>query len=213
LKILHVIADPLAPDNAVNKRVARAFFNTLNEIAPEIDVDTYDLYAAPPPFINSPIIQFLWYPPGAGGFEPTPEDHSASQFIREQCARLVAADILVLTAPVWNYGVPAIMKAWIDIMIAPNHTFRIGPGGPEPLHRVREFFIFLSSGGTLSRHNARDGLINQLSAAFEYIGITEPRIVWADGQDPALHPDYQQREQAALKQAELLAREIARRAR
>ena len=95
----------------MNKRVAQAFFNTLNEIAPEIDVDTCDLYAAPPPFINSRIIEYFWYPPDAGGYEPTTEDLAARQFIREQCARLVAADILVLTAPVWNYGVPAIMKS------------------------------------------------------------------------------------------------------
>lgn len=209
LKILHVIADPLGPDKAVNKRVAKAFFDTLGEIAPEIVVDTHDLYAARPPFIDYPLFRFLWNPSVDGDHEPTTEEHAARRFIREQCARFVGADILVLTAPVWNYSVPAILKAWIDVMIAPNYTFRFGDKGPEPLHRVRELLIFLSSGGTMSRHNARESLINQLSAAFEFIGVTESKVVWADGQDPALYPDYRQREAAALKQAELLARDVA----
>ncbi len=209
MNILHVIADPLPPAVAVNKRIAEAFFATLVEIAPDTNVDTHDLYADRPPFIDAALLQFLWMPATDGGAGPGPAEEAARQYVRTQCARVAAADVLVLAAPVWNYGVPAILKAWIDVIIAPNHTFRFGAHGPEPLHKIKDVFFFLSSGGTMTRHNARHGLTDQIGAAFGFIGIREPKVVWADGQDSKLHPDYRQREQAALDQARSLAREIA----
>lgn len=208
MRILHVIADPMPPEEAVNRRVAEAFFSTLRDCAPWIDVDTFDLYAAPPPFFDYPLFRFLWYPMLKPGYEPTPSEKVAGRVLAEMSARFNAADALVLTAPVWNYSMPAILKAWIDVTIAPNYSFRFVNGQREPLHRVRRLYFFLSSGGSMGHGKVRDSLMHQLQTTFSYIGIDDVTTVFADCQDPALYPDFRQRELSAIAQAQALARAL-----
>ena len=199
----------MPPDEAVNRRVAQAFFSTLNGVAPQIEVDTYDLYASPPPYFDYPMYRFLWYPLTKSGYEPTPREEAAGQLLSEHSARFNGAHMLALTAPVWNYSIPAILKAWIDVTITPNFSFRFVGNGREPLHQIKRLVFFLSCGGTMGRGKLRESLMNQLLATFAFIGITEVTTVFVEGQDPSLYPDYRQRERYAIEQAESLAREIA----
>lgn len=198
----------MPPEEAVNRRVAQAFFDTLNDAAPGIEVDTFDLYSAPPPFFDYPIFRFLWYPMLKPGYVPTASEKAAGRVLAEMSARFNVADALVLTAPVWNYSVPAILKAWIDVTIAPNYSFRFVNGRREPLHRIRKLIFFLSSGGSMGHGKVRDSLMHQLQTTFAYIGIEDANTVFADCQDPALYPDFRQREQDAIAQAQSLARAL-----
>lgn len=199
----------MPPEEAVNRRVAAAFFDELHVRAPQIEVDTYDLYKAPPPFFDYPLFRFLWYPIIRGGYQPTPREIEAGQVVSRLSARFKAAHMLVLTAPVWNYSVPAILKAWIDVTIAPNFSFRFVDRKLVPLHQIGRVFIFLSSGGSMGQGKVRDSLLTQLSAAFAFIGINDVTTVFVDCQDSALYPDSRERELRAIEQAQSLAREIA----
>ena len=209
MHILHVIADPMPLEEAVNRRVAQAFFRTLNEAAPDVEVDTYDLYSAPPPYFDYPIFRFLWYPMIKPGYEPTSSETAAGRVLADMSSRFNVADALVLTAPVWNYSVPAILKAWIDVTVAPNYSFQFVDGRRVPLHRIRKLFFFLSSGGSMGHGKVRDSLMHQLLTTFAYIGITDVATVFADCQDASLYPDYLQRERDAAAQAVSLARALA----
>lgn len=202
----------MPPAEAVNKRIAQAFFQRLSELAPEIEagieVDEYDLYTAPPNFFDYNTYRYLWYPFADEAYQAGPEEERAGRLVADQCRRFNRADILALTAPVWNYYVPAILKSWIDLVVAPNQTYRFGAGGMEPLHRLQRLVLFISSGGTMARDNARESLLQLLTAPFAFIGIKETHVVWADGQDRRLFADAQEREAQAVKEARLLAEEL-----
>ena len=208
LNILHIISDPMPLDEAVDKRIAGAFFHTLSDLAPEVTIDDYDLYTSPPAFFDYPTYRYLWYPQEEPAFVCGPEEAQAGARVREQCERLQQADLLVLTAPVWNYSIPAILKAWIDLVIAPNHIYRFGAQGLEPIHKLQRLIIFISSGGTMLRDNARETLLKHLTAPFGFIGVKNIDVVWADGQDQRLFPDHLEREVGAAAEARRLAREI-----
>lgn len=199
----------MPPEESVNKRIAGAFFDHVREINPGIDIDEYDLYSLPPPFLDYNVYRYLWYPLSDPNYQPTPEETRAGEYVRQQCDRLAQADILALTAPVWNYSVPAILKAWIDMIIAPNYLYRFGESGPEAMHHLGCVVMFISSGGTMLRNNARQSLLNHLQAPFQFVGVQDYKVVWADGQNKSLYPDYRQREEKAIMESRLLAEEVA----
>ena len=196
-------------DESVDKRIANAFFKHLNEINPDIEIDEYDLYTLPPPFLDYDVYRYLWYPLSDTRYEPSPEEIQSGEYLRQQCERLKQADIVVLTTPVWNYSVPAILKAWIDMVIAPNYLFQFGDNGIEPMHELKCLILFVSSGGTMSRNNARESLLNHLQAPFHFIGMQDCKVIWADGQNKSLYPDYREREEKAIMESRLLAEQIA----
>ena len=80
---------------------------------------------------------------------------------------------------------------------------------PEQMHHLKTLIMFISSGGTMSRNNARESLINHLQAPFQFIGMKDFRIIWADGQNKSTYPDYRDREEKATNESRLLAEEIA----
>ena len=63
-------------------------------------------------------------------------------------SELESADVVVIGLPIYNFGVPAAFKAWIDQIVRAKRTFRYGKNGPEGLLENTKAYIILSSGGT-----------------------------------------------------------------
>jgi len=84
----------------------------------------------------------------------------------------------------WNYGMPAILKAWLDQVLMPNVTFAIGGRGVKGLHHIRKVVVLASSGGTYEPGDPRDGIRNGLKAALGFVGITDIEVAWSQGQNP-----------------------------
>ena len=66
------------------------------------------------PFIATIFIRGAWYPVFDEGYEPSKVEEMSLNYAIGQIEKFKEADVLVLTMPMWNYSVPAIMKAWID---------------------------------------------------------------------------------------------------
>lgn len=89
------------------------------------------------------------------------------------------ADILVLGAPIYNFGVPAAVKAWIDMIVRAREAFRYGPGGPEGLLKGKTAYVALVSGGTKAGAEV-DFAWPHLKHVFGFIGIDDVRLVASD---------------------------------
>lgn len=76
-------------------------------------------------------------------------DHSALALSEELIAELMSAEELVLVAPVYNLGIPATLKTWIDQVVRVGITFRMTPDGPEGLLNLRRAWIVTNSSGTV----------------------------------------------------------------
>jgi FMN-dependent NADH-azoreductase len=209
VNILNIVADPMPPEESVDKRLTARFLESLEAAAPDATVTTVDLYASPPPFFDYRTYRYLWYRFRQPGYEPSPEERAAGAYAREQARLFNRADVLVLTTPMWNYSVPAILKAWIDQAICPDHTYRLEPDGPRPLHALKKILVFATSGAVYGDDDPRDCLLRLVRAAFAFIGIQDVEAVWADGQNRRLCPDAPDRLQRAMNRAGELGREIA----
>src|SRR3954464_3878260 len=101
-----------------------------------------DLSAHAPPLIDAGFSAAILGPPG----ETPPALETSEALIRE----LEAADILVIATPMHNYGVPAVLKAWVDQIVRIRRTFASTPGGKVGKLRDRPAWLVVASGGWFS---------------------------------------------------------------
>ena len=106
----------------------------------------------------------------------------------------LAADTIVIGAPMYNFTVPSQLKAWIDRIVIAGRTFRYTESGPQGLAGGKRVIIALARGGIYSQGSPAAGLEHletYLRGVFNFIGI-EPEFVVAEGLN--LGPD--QREES-----------------
>ena len=92
----------------------------------------------------------------------------------------LAADTIVIGAPMYNFGVPSQLKAWIDRIAIAGKTFRYTANGPEGLVGDKRVIIAVSRGGFYDADNAFEHVETYLKGVFGFIGVT-PEFVHADG--------------------------------
>ncbi|WP_374524590.1 FMN-dependent NADH-azoreductase [Sphingopyxis sp.] len=98
----------------------------------------------------------------------------------ELITELEAADTIVITAPIYNFAIPATLKAWIDQVARARRTFRYTESGPEGLLKGKRAYIVFASGG-VPLGSAVDFASGYLRHVLGFIGITDVTIVAADG--------------------------------
>jgi FMN-dependent NADH-azoreductase len=127
----------------------------------------------------------------AGAFSP-PEHHNESHkkalaLSDELISELVAADEIVLATPMYNFAVPAALKAWVDHVVRAGKTFRYSAGGgPEGLlaGKNKRVIVVIASGGSYAEGSALTALDHEvpyLRFIFGFMGITDVRFVQAGG--------------------------------
>jgi FMN-dependent NADH-azoreductase len=209
MNILHVCANPKPTGESVSKQLAVSFFTTLADLSADFEVTNIDLYQNPPPYLSYEEYRGLYLPVFIDGYYPTDKEIKASNYAKEQGDLFNSADILVITTPMWNFSIPAILKAWIDQVITPGIAFNYTPKGPKPLHHIKHIVLLVASGGTYKEDDARDCLSSQLKTLFQYIVIDNINIAWADGQNPIFFKDCNIRKNLALEAVQEIAEEVA----
>ncbi|HNQ03185.1 MAG TPA: NAD(P)H-dependent oxidoreductase [Thiobacillaceae bacterium] len=90
-----------------------------------------------------------------------------------------AADVLVIATPVYNFGVPAALKAWIDQIARARLTFRYTEHGPEGLLTGRKAYVLVATGGT-AVGGGMDFATPWLRFVLGFLGITDVEVIAAD---------------------------------
>ncbi len=210
MKLIHLVSDPLAESMSVNKRVSARFVEKLQAAVAGLSIEVIDLGRDPPPFYDQDLFGFVWGPVSDPDYRPSASERAAARYMQRHAELLREADLLLLSAPVWNYYLPAVLKAWIDQVLSPGEMFELGAQGRVPLHRIRAMVSIISAGGWISNQGYDRSLFHLLQATFEYAGIERHHGLTIEGQEPALYPDHAQRETEAAAAAERLAVAVAR---
>jgi FMN-dependent NADH-azoreductase len=100
-------------------------------------------------------------------------------FSDQLIAELQWADHIILTTPMYNFGIPATLKAWIDLICRAGVTFTYGANGPEGLLKNKRIDIVISTGGA-PLESPVDFVSGYLKQVFAFIGIEEVNIIGAD---------------------------------
>jgi len=101
-------------------------------------------------------------------------------------AELKAADVLVIGAPIYNFSIPAVLKAWVDMIARARLTFRYTENGPEGLLTGKKAFVVVPSGG-VPIGSPVDFATPYLRQALAFIGITDVEFIGAQGADRGNH--------------------------
>ena len=95
-------------------------------------------------------------------------------------AEIQAADTIVLGVPMYNFGVPAPLKNWIDAISRAGVTFRYTEKGPEGLLKGKTVYVALTRGGKY-RNTPADTQVPYLQTMFTFLGMTDVHFVYAEG--------------------------------
>jgi FMN-dependent NADH-azoreductase len=117
------------------------------------------------------------------GAEPTNEAQTAAQSLSDDLiAELKAADIIVIGAPMYNFGIPSTLKAWFDYVLRAGLTFRYTEAGPEGLVKGKRAIVVESRGGLYSEGPAQvmDSQEPHLRTLLGFMGITDVTFVRAE---------------------------------
>ncbi|MEE8455873.1 MAG: NAD(P)H-dependent oxidoreductase [Limibaculum sp.] len=152
-----------------DKLVAR-----LRAASPGSEVTVRDLAA------GVPLVNEAWI--GANFTDPAERDdaqRAALAHSDELVAELKAADTLVIGLPIYNFGVPAAFKAWVDMIARARETFRYTETGPEGLMTGKRALVVVASGG-VPVGSAADFATPYVRHVLGFIGITEVEFISAD---------------------------------
>lgn len=122
------------------------------------------------------------------GLSPTQQRENAVS--ERLVSQFLAADVIVVGAPFYNFGIPTQLKAWIDRLAQPGRTFRYTATGPEGLAKGKTVIVASTRGGVYSTSAGGQAMEHQesyLQTVFGFFGITDVRFVRAEG--VAMGPD------------------------
>jgi len=146
----------------------------LRETIGHVSVTTRDLSEGVP-FVDAAWIEANFTAPG----ERSSEQRAILARSDGLLSELQRADILVLGSPIYNFGVPAAVKAWIDMVVRAKESFRYTPDGPEGLLKDKTAYIVLVSGGTVAGSET-DFAWPYLKHILGFVGITDVRLISSD---------------------------------
>jgi len=173
LNILEVSASGRRHDSA-SRRLTQNIIDALETHFGNIALTRRDLGDGVP-FVDSGWI--------AANFTPEEErsaEHRAALAESDSLVdELKSADVLVIGAPIYNFGVPAALKAWVDMVARARLTFRYTANGPEGLLKNKRAYVVIASGG-VPVDSPVDFATPYLRQALKFVGITDVQVIAAD---------------------------------
>ncbi|GBF28735.1 FMN-dependent NADH-azoreductase [bacterium MnTg03] len=130
----------------------------------------------------------------AANFTPVDQrseaQHQHLAFSDKLIDEIKQADFIVLTTPMYNFGIPATLKAWIDLISRAGVTFRYTADGPVGLIKGKRVDIVITTGG-VPLQSPVDFVTDYLKQAFRFIGIEDINIISADKMSVDADSSYQ----------------------
>lgn len=183
MRLLHIDSS-ITGDNSVSRQVTATIVQALTDRHPDAVVTHRDLVASPIPHLT---------------FAPDANNDAV-------LAEFLASDTIVIGAPMYNFGVPSQLKAWIDRIAVAGKTFSYGPDGPKGLAGGKKVLLALSRGGYYGAGTPAAGLEHvetYLRGLFGFLGITDITAIMAEGVN--IGPEQRQ---SALDGAQKTAKEL-----
>lgn len=171
-----IIESSARQQDSVSRQLTQQFIGQWQAAHPADSITVRDLGKEPVPHLDSTLL---------GGWMKTDTQRSAI----EQAAldrsnlltdELVAADVLVLAAPMYNFAIPSTLKAWLDHVLRAGVTFKYGETGPQGLLVGKRAFVLTARGGIYAG-SALDHQEPYLRQVLAFVGIHDVTFIHAEG--------------------------------
>jgi FMN-dependent NADH-azoreductase len=162
-----------------SQKIAQSIVHDLRAQHPETTVVVRDLAENPPPHIGPAFITGQQVPPE----QRKPDQAKALAVSDGLIDELIAADVLVLAVPMFNFGVPSTLKAWIDHISRAGRTFSYGAHGPVGLLKGKRAILVLARGGVYTEGPTKQYDFQEpyLRSVLGFLGITDVHAVHVEG--------------------------------
>ncbi|TYO62417.1 FMN-dependent NADH-azoreductase [Bradyrhizobium hipponense] len=195
MKLLHIDSSVLGP-HSVSRQVSAAIVDRLRQATPTLDIVYRDLTQTPLAHLSGSHLAAAQGAPAPAELGP---DLAASAAVLDE---FLAADIVVLGAPMYNFTIPSQLKAWIDRVLVAGKTFKYDANGPQGLAGAKRVIMAISRGGYYGAGTpaaSLEHLESYLRGVFGFMGIQNPEFIIADGIQ--VGPDHREKSLAGALQA------------
>lgn len=182
MKILHLDSSALGT-NSASRALTGAVVGALRAASGAGEPTYRDLTSPPLSHVDGPLLALL-RPQGAEAPQVPPDLRAEVDLAETVLAEFLAADVVVIGAPMYNFSIPSTLKAWIDRVVLPRRTVAYGPNGPQGLVHNKRVIIVSSRGGKLAGQAYETAIDHQeayLRAILNFIGVTDIEFVRAEG--------------------------------
>lgn len=178
-RVLHIDSSILA-ENSLSRLLTAELVAKLGRDIAGLDVVYRDVAATPPPILSGALFFAR-----ASGAEPDDSALRADLAAgRELLDEFLAADIVVIGAPMYNFSVPTQLRAWIDHLVVPGRTFAYTPSGIQGLVSGKRIIVVSTRGNVYAGDVPQAAFDHQeayLRTTFGYIGVSDFAFVRAEG--------------------------------
>jgi FMN-dependent NADH-azoreductase len=164
-------------ESSVSRKLTRALADTLQRRDPAARIVRRDVGAAPIPHLSEATVPAI-----RAGLVESAEAERALALSDELVAELKDADLVVIGAPMYNFGMPSTLKAWFDHVLRARITFRYTESGPEGLLKGKKAIVVEARAGLYSEGPgaAMDSQEPHLRTLLGFMGIDDVTFVRAE---------------------------------
>lgn len=180
MKLLHIDSSILAA-TSVSRQLTAQIVAQWQVSHPGVTVDYLDLATGAPSHLS---VDSLGFRMPAGTVELSDVQKSENAISEALVSQFLAADVIVVGAPLYNFSVPSQLKAWIDRIAQVGRTFEYTDKGPVGLAGGKTVIVASTRGGMYSTSDAGNAMEHQesyLKTVFGFFGVTDVRFVRAEG--------------------------------
>lgn len=177
-RILH-LKSSLQGKDSYSIKLGNTIVESIQEKYPDNTLEELNLVDIEIPHLNPDVLRTFFIP----GDQLTTAEKESIRFSDEVVKQLLAADIIVIGAPLYNFTIPTSLKAWIDHITRAGITFGYGENGPVGMVTGKKVYVAMSSGGVFSEGpgKANDFVAPYLKAFLGFLGMTDLTVFRAEG--------------------------------
>jgi FMN-dependent NADH-azoreductase len=179
MKLLHVDSSILG-SYSVSRQLTAEIVAEWRKSRPDTTVEYLDLALNAPSHFGADAIAIK----GVAQPEPTQAQRAENALSEQLVSQFLAADVIVIGAPFYNFSIPTQLKAWIDRLAQPGRTFTYNESGPVGLATGKTVIVASTRGGAYSTSEGGQAMEHQesyLKVVFGFFGVSDVRIVRAEG--------------------------------
>ncbi|MBB4802785.1 FMN-dependent NADH-azoreductase [Flavobacterium nitrogenifigens] len=177
-KILKIITSTNG-EHSFSNQLSSAIIEKLSESKPGTEIKILDLTKTPLPYLTNSHISAVYTPAEAH----TPEQTEVLKYSDDAIQTLLESDIIVIGVPLYNFGIPAVLKGWIDQIARAGKTFSYADGSPKGLVTNKKVYLSIASGAIFSEgpYKSYDFSESYLRAVFGFLGMTDVTTFRVEG--------------------------------
>ena len=181
-----IIESSARQQGSFSRQLTQQFISQWQAARPADQVTVRDLALNPVPHLDANLLGG-WMKPEA---QRSADEHASLKRSDELTDELLAADVLVLAAPMYNFAIPSTLKAWLDHVLRAGVTFKYTETGPQGLLTGKKAYVLTARGG-LYAGSTSDHQEPYLRQVLAFVGIHDVTFIHAEGMN--LGGDFQEK--------------------